>query len=408
MSQQEASNNELVLDFNNKKKMLVKHLKQLPPTELHYYFALLLASIENDKKPEQYTYLINDALEAVQSLNQFYADVTNESKADLLAVMNAINTLIAHSKMHSASQQVKKALLALCSVVLGLTIGALGAGLGFMGGLISDYTIIGNLRAAGFGFLTGLVIGAFIGSRCPDLVFQSALERKVEFCIKHIDKIAKELALKKTHSEYATETKQYIMDVFFKEIPENKKEAAFASFLKSTTEQFQVSTIMAGFVSPALRGHLGHHNLIAYSINGVTHTPLEYGDRYKTPRFFAQNESPRVITGNKLFQMLILDRILQETYSYSLKGVFKDYDLGSNDCRTYVDKLLIGTGQPPTKMPRFNPGIDKPTGTYIIGPVVRFFSKTKETELASFIPRYKKDPQEPDPIITAQKWSKNN
>jgi hypothetical protein len=378
----------------------------LPPTEFHYFFAFLIASIENEKNPEQYTYLIDNAIGAVKELNKFYTDVHNQKKPDMTPLMSALEELIRSSKMQNLPHKIKKAVLAVCSILLGFTLGVIGAGAGLIGGLISDYTVKGNVINSGFGFLTGLIMGAFVGSRCSDLVFQSSFERKLEFCIMHISKVGKELAEKKTHEEYEAETKQYILDTFFNDTPEADKEAAFNKFLLSNDQSFQVSTTLAGFISPKLRGHLGHHSLIAYSINQKTHTPMEYGDRVKTPSFFAQNESPRIVTGKKLFEMLVLDRILQETYSYNLRGVAEDYDLGTNDCRTYVDKLLIGTNQAPTQLPRFNPIVDKPTGTYVIGPIVRFFSKTREHELLPLVPLYKANPNDPDPKLIETKWTK--
>lgn len=404
-----ASNVTGALDFNQQQELLLQNLKKLPPTELHYYFALLVSSIANESNPEQHTYLLVKANNVITKLNQFYRDIENESKSnkkpDLTKVTEAINALIISSKMQSIPHKMKKAALTVCSVLLGFIVGVAGAVAGTLGGLFSDYTVIGNLRAAGLGFVSGLGLGAFVGARCPELVFQGSFERKLEFCINSIDKVGKELRFKKTHAEYEADTKQYILDVFFKNTPEADKEEAFKAFLKSDKEQIQVSTTTAGFISASLKGHLGHHNLIAYSINGRSAIPMEYGDRIKTPSFFDQNESPRVVTGKKLFDMLLLDLMLQETYPYKFNDIVHDYDIGSNDCRTHVDKLLIGTGQCPTQIKRFNPEIDKWSATKIIGPIVRFFSKTKEMELMPFVRHYKKEVNESDPVITARKWT---
>lgn len=398
--------NVAVSNYAQHRDLLLQNLKKLPPTEMHYYFALLVASIENEPNPEKHTHLIIKADEVIKKLNQYYEDIRNQAKPDLTEVTTALNELIIQSRMQATPHNVKMAILSVCSVVSGFIVGAIGAVSGFLAGLLSNYNVTGNLRASGLGFITGLALGAYAGSRCPNMVFQSSFERKLEFCINSIDKVGKELPTKKLYEEYAAETKQYILDVFFEDTPEDEKEAAFNAFLESDNQQFQVSTTTAGFIDRELKGHLGHHNLIAYSINGKQDIPMEYGSRYKTPGFFDQNESPRVVTGKKLFDMLVLDRILQETYEYTLNGFLKDYDIGSNDCRTYVDKLLIGTGQAPTQINRFNSTTDKWTGTHIIGPIVRFFSKTQEMELKPLIKHYKDDPNAPDPEIKARKWTK--
>jgi hypothetical protein len=388
--------------YIKQRDLLIQNLKMLPPTELHYFFALLVSSIENEPNPEQHTDLIIKANDVINKLTKFYANL--KSKPDLTEVTEALNALIISSKMQSTPHKVKMAVLSVCSAISGFILGVAGAVSGFLGGLLSDYTVIGNLRNSKYGFVIGLTLGAFAGSRCPNMVFQSFFERKLEFCINSIEKVVKELPSKKSHAEYEAETKKYILDVFFKDTPAAEKEAAFKAFLDSNNQQYQVSTTSAGFISKTLKGHLGHHNLIAFSINGKKDIPLEYGDRIKTPSFFDQNESPRVVTGKKLFDMLVMDRILQETYEYNLKDFLKDYDIGSNDCRTYIDKILICTRQAPTRIQRFNPTIDKWTGTHIVGPLVRFFSKTQEMELQPFVNFYK-DPSDPDIIITARKWT---
>ncbi len=398
-------NNSEHATYDNKRDILIDNLKQLPPTELHYYFALLVSSIDNEPNSHQHIHLVIRANEVISKLNAFYSDVENNRSPDLTKVTEAINDLIISSKIQSTPHKIKMAILLVCSTITGVIFGVAGAAIGFLGALFSDYTIIGNLRAAPYGFAVGLALGTFIGTRCPYMAFQRSFEQKLEFCIKSIEKVGKELSSKKPHVKYEAETKQYILNVFFKDTPDAEKEVAFKAFLESNQQQYQVSTTSAGFISRRLKGHLGHHNLIAFSINGAQDIPMEYGDRLKTPSFFDQNESPRVVTGQKLFDMLVMDRMLQETYKYTLRGFFADYQIADNDCRTYIDKILIGTKQPPTKMPRFNSTIDKYYGTYIIGPMVRLFSKTKETELRLFFNSYKENINQPDPEITARTWS---
>ena len=483
--------------YQGARDLLIEHMKSLPLTELHYYTALLVASIQNDSYPEQHILLLKHADALVMSITQLYKNADAEDAADnLVKVTTALNDLIRLSHMKSTTQKIKKVLLAICSVVLGAVIGLFAGIVGLTAGLLSDYTVIGNLRGAYLGFLTGLGMGAYIGSRCSDMIFQSAFERKLEFCIEGIKKVGAELesekwcglikmssdpttsdaafqtlkdvllskaayvlcgekiyyyvsidvkpielnahdmkALEKifpkamgdlqqasvanladikkltghthtiTHKDYEKMTKDYILNTFFKDTPDDDKESEYNKFLLSTDQSFEVCTTTASFGFRGLKGHIGHHTLIRFEINGVKDRPIEFGDRTRTPGFVDQKESRRVVTGQKLYDMLLLDRILQETHELNNRFLATTYDLGSNDCRTYVDKVLIGTGQPPTIVPRFNPQHDSWAGKHVIGPIVRFFSKTNERELKPYN-EYYKDGNEL--TVEAMAWSPKN
>ncbi|MGL6035669.1 MAG: hypothetical protein ACRC0B_00660, partial [Legionella sp.] len=82
------------LDFTQLRIDLIKNLKQLPPTELHYYFALLLASIEREPNPEQHIDLIIKTNEALIGLNQYFKEKEELREAELVQVIAAINALV--------------------------------------------------------------------------------------------------------------------------------------------------------------------------------------------------------------------------------------------------------------------------------------------------------------------------
>lgn len=380
---------------------LVENMKTLPPNELVYHMALLISSIQNEPHPEEHTLLLRNGNELITSLKQFY-EHPEAASDNLIKVNQALNALIDASEMQTISQKVKKALLGVCSVILGSVISITAGFVGLAAGFFTDYNFIGNFRGAYLGWATGFGLGAYIGSRIPDVLSQSDFERAVEFSIKNIAKVGGELNSKKTYDEYYQETKQYILNVFFKNVPEDQREKAYKDFLLSDDQEFEVCTTTAGFIHKQLKGYVGHHFLIRFKINGVQDVPMEFGDRVKTPGFVNQFETPRKISGKKLVDMLVLDRILQHTHTYTNGFMLKDFDLASNDCRTYVDKLLIGTKQPPTQVPRFDQKNDNWIGLNIVAPTVRFFSKTQEkTALAPFIDYYK-DGNSPE--IKSLKW----
>lgn len=389
-----------VINHNAMMSSMIVRMKELPPCELNYYIALLMSSIQNETNPQQYDSLISKTSHLLDTLSAFYKTDGNDAEQLLDKVYKAVNDLIITSKMKTTPHQIKKILLSICSVVNGIILGVLGGVAGFSASLFSGFGIIGNIKLSPIGFLTGFALGGYIGSRCLDVVFQSAFERKLELCIHNIGKVSGELSSKKTKDEYDSKIKDHILGVFFKDTPPEEQDEAYNVFLKSDQE-FQVCTITASFIEKKLKGNVGHHTMIKYTINGITDIPIEFGDRIKTPNFLDQHETPRKVKGQKLVDMLVLDHVLQETHAYSKHFLINKYDLGSNDCRSYIDKVLIGTHQPPTKIQRFNPAIDKKPGIYFVSRIIGFFSKTRENELKPFLEHFK-DGNEP--TITANKW----
>ena len=387
--------NEIEIEFTSVKLELIENLKSLPKTELSYYIALLLASIENESTPEIHMPMLTKANLMVNKLSEFYKNNTEDS---LSHVTDAMNDLITESKMRTISQAIKKIIMQIVGCILALSIGILLSPIvliaGLIGGILFSKFIIGKLEGPLLGFIVGFFIGVIIGTRIPNKLFQSEFDNKLDFVIKNIERVGGELTNKKSHDEYEQETKQYIIDNFFSDVDAADKLAAYEKFIASDDQKFQICTKTAGHFSKSLKGYLGHHAFIRFSINGISHIPIEFGDRQvvdagRSNPHVDQSEKERTVTGQKLFDMLVMDRILQETHRATFSNCVKFYEIGSDDCRTYVDKILIATGQPPTEIRRFNAQNDKFIATSIIAPLFRFFNTTRENELDCFIEHFK-------------------
>jgi hypothetical protein len=350
-------------------------IKNLPSTEFNYYIAVLLASIKNEKNSKKYIYLLENINSLCKEVKNFYDRQLNEQDID--PMINALNDLIKASSMKSIPHHIKRNLINVCSVVVCIITGFIGSIVGFTLGFFSK--ILGGFS---LGLLSGLAIGGLVGVRATNKLFQSDIDIKVEFAINNLARLQNELTDRKSIQEYEEDTKDYILKTFFSEIDDNEKEEHFERFLQSNQE-FEICTTSAGHIAKSLKGNLGHHALIRFKINGVKHIPIEFGDRLKTPNFVDQSETKRVVSGQKLFEMLILDRRLQESHGGTSNAI-KIYDIGSDDCRTYVDKILIGTGQDPTKIGRFSKN-DTTIGRKIVEPLITFFSKIKQDELHTLL-----------------------
>ncbi|AHE65916.1 hypothetical protein [Legionella oakridgensis] len=372
-------------------------IKALPPNELSYYLVLLVASIQHEKHPEKHTLLLAETHDLVLALKRLYQEKTPETCAKhLQEITLRLNSLMNQAQINTTPMKIKKIVLTICGVITGIIVGILGAIIGLGLGLFSQPNVLKGARS---GFLCGLVIGIIIGFRLPSTLSQSHFENNLIFCLNSIEKICAELEEKNTtrfkegkkdenpyacadYDFYQNETKKYIIETFLADEPD--KEAAFLAFLDSE-QAFQVCTTPSGLVDRKFDGTLGHHSLIRFSINGKTDIPIEFGSRKTSPRWVDQAEPTRHVSGKKLFEMLTLDRILQETHPKNLEFTLKHYQLGDNDCLTYVNKILIGTGQTPTKIKRFTPEIDTTTGQ-MIGALTRFTSATAEHELDAVAP----------------------
>ncbi|MDI1352346.1 MAG: hypothetical protein PSV35_06195, partial [bacterium] len=350
-----------------------KELKKLPYNEFTYYISLLIASIQNEGAPEKHIILLNHTQQLINKIHFFYTN-PEQTQHNIVAVTEAINNLINISNMHSPSQKRKHLLMNICGAAISLLLGLSFGLIGLTIGLLTDSNIIGNIKGAGLGFVAGFAVGSLVGYRIPTKLLQQPIHTKVEFCVNNLSRLRDELKDRKTHEEYQQDTKKYILDTFFSTVPSEQKENAFATFLKEE-QAFQVCTTSAGHISNSLKGYLGHHSLIRFKINGIKDIPIEFGERRKTPNHVDQSEKPRIVIGHTLFAMLVLDRILQDTHSSNITKALRIYDVGNDDCRTYIDKILIGTGQEPTKISRFSDKNDTYIGRKIVAPLIGFFNK---------------------------------
>lgn len=380
-------------------------IKQLPLTEFSYYLTCLLACITNEENPDKYLLLVkktDTVADALLSLYSKPSKAPNERAEELELVVNCLEELISAALPDCSNEiidSISKLIGAFCGIISGVLFGLVGAVVGSIYGVTKPLSG-GWICEPTLGFLSGFVLGFLVGYSFPSKLIYQEFTHKMDFCISSLERLAKELEDKKSHDEYKSETKKYILDTFYPNINESEREKAFSEFLK-TNHQFQICTTTAGHITKRLKGFLGHHSLIRFKINGKIDLPIEFGSNIKTPNFVDQYESARTVTGNKLYEMLVLHKILKETHSTSFVDAIKIYEIGSNDCRNYIDKILIGTGQEPSRIGRFSKNTDKLPGYKLVRPLVSFFSRIKENEFDCFI----ENPDDEQYTVHAETWA---
>ena len=371
---------------------------------------MLLACLKNQKDSKNYQPLINRAEALVDALQALYADENisvNDKSAELINVIKSLEKLTNEAKPYRSykiTHIISSILGGVTAIVLGLVFGIIGA---FVGGIygIHDFFKENTIKNIGLGFVSGLTIGLVVGFRVPSKLLSKQFTHKIDFCLNNLQRLASEIPKHHSHDYYKQETKQYILNTFFADETTDKnnhdKDDIFKLFLKSE-QQFQVSTTTAGHIAKTLKGYLGHHALIIFKINGKQHIPIESGLRKKSPNFVDQCEAPRKVSGEKLFNMLVQDRILQETHKgINFTNTNKIYEIGSDDCLSYVNKILIATDQEPTKITRFSKKTDKLAASKLVAPLISFYSKIKDNELHSLM----KEPNAPMFDIESKAWS---
>jgi len=119
-----------------------------------------------------------------------------------------------------------------------------------------------------------------------------------------------------------------------------------------------------------LHGYLGHHVYIDIKImqkEYLIEFALIPADSKETP---AQSES-RIVTGQKLIEMLALNRKYQETNPSTLAFALGRLKFGDRDCFSYVNKILVGSSQAQVNVTRF--ANMTPVGN-LVGNIVEYLS----------------------------------
>lgn len=377
----------------------IDNINKLPPTELRYYLFLLVAELLNEQNKHPSHLLLNEINEFTLAVDAFYRDLQlkKDPELSLDEVKNALNKLIEKAKLNTYSWKIKKILLDISACVFALVLGIIAASLGLVAGFFSQWNVF---KGAYLGFMSGLCIGLIIGFRTPGKLFLSSWQAKLQSSLDYIEKISLNLEqlpeknaqienpetnpyFSSSYNYYENAAKKYILDRFFDEklFPSiEKKEEAFKEFLQSE-QCFEICTTQNGFLDKSLKGNLGNHALIRYKINEIKAPAMEFGPRTRYPNWTDQKESPRTVTGQKLFEMIALDLQLQETHAATMQFIWTSFKPGDNDCFTYVNKILLGTEQQPTQVKRFPKPIDTWIGHQVVGGLFKFFSKNQENEL---------------------------
>ncbi|MCL5272988.1 MAG: hypothetical protein M1486_06800 [Gammaproteobacteria bacterium] len=257
-------------------------------------------------------------------------------------------------------------IIGLCTAVFGAALGAVSIGLED----IKNFRLPTGLF---IGAITGMLAGFILGQRAPHSLFKEEETRLLRHTVNKLETTFESLYQSVEH-DYVNEFKQELLTDYFSGNTEE-----FNKFL-SEKQKYEILSVPASFFSSKLKGSVGHHSLIKFTINEHHEKPklIEMGLPSDQETEFSQQEL-REATGEQLVKMLAMNKMLHPQYTRTIGNIFgmlTPYQAGINDCHTYIDKILIAVGEEESQIERFTPE-DTVVGQFV-GSAIKFFKPVPE------------------------------
>lgn len=358
---------------------LIEHCTEF---EGRYYLLYLYESLMTSKRPpDTINNMAQNLIGLIKNINKIKSEqVSAEDKIKASEELSLqYQKLIKETGATGIFYKTRQALLDLGGLIIGLITGTFGAIIGGLSLGIKDFFNFKIPSGVLVGGVTGLLIGFIIGQRTLHKLFKESDERRIRHAVAKLSTTFESL-FKSIKNNHVDDIKKEILEQYFKG---NKEE--FDEFLNNK-QPYEILSVEAIFFSTKLKGIVGHHSFIKFTINNHDKPRLiELGDSSENETEFSQRES-REATGEQLMQMLAMHRILLPQYEFNRDNVWnflKHYKAGITDCLTYLDKILVSAGEPASKLTRFLPQ-DTFLGR-VAGGAINFFrpipEKPKQCEL---------------------------
>ncbi|MBL7480486.1 GlsB/YeaQ/YmgE family stress response membrane protein [Legionella bononiensis] len=337
-----------------------------------YYLLPLFENLAtSDRSAEQLEPIARQLISLIKNINDIKnAELSLKERFEAIKQISInYSALIKETGANGILYKSRQALLNLGGFIIGLVTGIIGAVVGSISLTLSDIKNFRLPTGLFIGAFTGFIVGLVIGNRAPHSLLKEGETRLIRHAVRKLETSFESLFTSINH-DYMEEIKDEVLKEYFSGDAEQ-----FNAFLK-TKQKYEILGIEAEFLSPKLKGSLGHHSFIKFTINDVVDKPklIELGIPSNDVTEFSQQES-RETTGEQLIRMLSMHKILQEQYEVRLSNILKfynRYEVGINDCHTYIDKILISVDEPVSQVKRFTSS-DTIFG-HIIGSLLNFFN----------------------------------
>ncbi|KTC99548.1 hypothetical protein Lery_0449 [Legionella erythra] len=334
--------------YQTKLRRFSGKIERLPNHEIKYFLLLLLTTLKQQPKP--YFHAVLEA--AIELTDQCHAFLSLHDTASLDSALQKLqksyHALVKIAGTNSIQTQLVQGILNIGGALAALVLGILGGLIGGFSGLIRAGARLENpFKHALIGFITGFFVGAMIGFRAPKKWFKEETFRQIKYTLDGLWRSLNHLASSQYQplNRHIDELKKRLLSEYF-----NNNQDALDQFLDSP-QTYQILTFNARFISDALRGYVGHHALIKLTI-GDKDLALEFslgGSNLKQSAAQCEN---RQVDGRQLLSMMALHEHLQATHACTKQFIATRMKPGETDCLSYVNLILTGTNQAPTRLKR--------------------------------------------------------
>ncbi len=338
--------------------------------EGRYYLLYLYESlIKSDQSDKTIEHTANELIALIKNIN-IILDSNQSADARMSAVLDLsrhYSALAKETGINGVFYKSKQALLNLGGFIIGIVTGIFGVVLGSLSMAFTDIINFSLPTGMFIGAFTGFFVGFILGMRATNALCKDSEQRLIRHAVRNLEDTFESL-LQSLTKDYSEEVRKEILDDYFD--GDMKKYDAFLH----EKHKYEILGIEATFFSASLKGSMGHHSFIKFSINNREKPKLiEIGISSELETVFSQRET-REATGEQLVKMLAMDKLVRPQYEVSLSnllGFYQRYTAGVNDCHSYVDKILLSVGEPVSQIKRFTP--DDTVWGRIIGKTVTFF-----------------------------------
>ena len=341
-------------NYLNHIDLAYQQISSLSSGEIKYYLYLLVTAIKdkNNLQTQQFLTQLFSLLETLKSLHNLKSFDEPEFNDLFKKVREHYTALGKLAETNQFSAELKVYLLNAAGATLALVFGLMGGIIGGLFGLARGIWNYHPFRGPVVGIFAGMLMGAILGYRLPKKLFKDEMQRQLKFGLDGADSCFNEMqkeVLSKSKVrpifEYRDEVEAEIRALF-------ESEEEYKQFLDSKVN-YLINTLAATFIGdPMLAGYVGHHTYIKINIKAAQYL-VEFAPEPSNLSNPPTQSEQRTVEGRKLIEVLAYHRKLQETHTCDANYILTKAKPGDTDCLSYVDKVLIGTNQPATKVTRY-------------------------------------------------------
>jgi hypothetical protein len=328
-------------------------ITQLPAGEIKYYLYILVNSVKN-KNTGKNAELLNKTLTIIDNIQIVLQPEPEQALDTLYKLWGSYKQLQNIAQTHTYNNQIKNAVINIGSCLTAVLLGMAGGLIGGVAGFIRGAWNLEPLKGLGIGMLTGYLMGSILGFRGPQKLFENEL-RQIKYGLDSINQSLGHLQKSvqsndqaiKPFSVYLATEKENMRQLHF-----NNDPTEFSQFLKNEAT-FSICAYKATFLEgDTLTGYVGNHTYMLIKIKESSYL-IEFNNTAADLSRPVEQEEKRIVTGEKIIEMLAFHRKLQETNACTIRYVLTQMKAGENDCVAYINKTLTGTSQKATTLKRF-------------------------------------------------------